>query len=82
MGLRLVKATRFVLESMLRGELRAASSSAPVDLEVCGVLQSDLEKKHQEFTFVCRSSDWDCPVEGAAIPQETLVFTDKEKARV
>ena len=78
MGLRLVTCSTRFLELILRGPNRPVESSLPSDLEVVGVIQTALDQESQRFSFVCRSAEWDQPVEGAAIPQIDATFTTVE----
>lgn len=73
----MVRCSRVYLERILRGQERAATTNAPADLEVVGVVQTELDHSHDTFALVCRSSEWEPTTEGAAIPQFELVFEER-----
>lgn len=75
MGLRIVKCASVALADLLKGSESGYRSNLPADLQVVGVLQSSMDQVCNTVSVVCRSAEWDEPMEGAAIPDVDAWFT-------
>jgi hypothetical protein len=67
-GLRIVEVTNVFFAEVLGGCERPFTTDLPADVEVVGIIESDMCKRNQTFQIICRSAEWDQPTEGAAIP--------------